>query len=89
MKTVNLIEAVNSGRRFRPIGFDFWYYIQDGDIMLKGELLELCSSIDFINSQFELEEKSITITESQLEEAVDRNLNDDLNWTTLKKELGF
>ena len=94
MKPVNFIEAVNSGKRFRPVDWDREFYdwidIDGVDQMI---------SHNYFNAQFELEEKTITITESELEEKADkiyRETSDEyfsyypekyLN--KLKKELGF
>lgn len=60
MKTVNFLEAVNSGKRFRPLGFSHWIEVKN-DYLFGDQ--EYTKSKVFYNCQFELEEKEITITE--------------------------
>jgi hypothetical protein len=100
MKTVNFLEAVNSGKRFKVVNSlfyraDLWYEVDKSKHLIysdSGEKLQsLASSVDFINSQFELEEKQITITESQMDDAIERVYSSDahLSFISLKRELGF
>ena len=60
-KTVNFIEAVNSGRRFRRVGIRRWRYFTECELQFADR--------DFFSAQFELEEKSVTITDSEFDEA--------------------
>ena len=76
MKTVNFIEAVNSGVMFKRVGSGFWYscdHKNNGAVMKQfgDEKIIVCS--DFINSQFELEDKEITLSESYLDKLFVRN----------------
>ena len=96
MKTVNFIEAVNSGRRMKTdmidlVNYRFESAFREPWKMLK-EISE-CNHIDaigrIINAQFELEEKSITITESEFDMAYDKYRTKPLLRDNLKKELGF
>mgnify|MGYP003628041117 CR=1 FL=1 len=95
-KTVNFIEAVNSGKRFRQAKYaKGWYSFNRNDEMkyVDGKD-EVYIPVEFFNSRFELEDKSITITESQLDEVYnnhdikDYDFVDDL-FLAIKKELGF
>ena len=104
MKTVNFIEAVNSGKRFKTACNNNRFIYKINSV---GNLVHLsvdgCTwldansskSRDFINSQFELEEKTITITEREFDKACEKYYfnNSDFNSETfaavLKKELGF
>ena len=97
MKTVNFIEAVNSGVMFKRVGSGFWYscdHKNNGAVMkhFGDEKIIVCS--DFINSQFELEEKEVTITGSEFDRCfnkyiVSNMLALDFDYNQLKKELGF
>lgn len=75
MKTVNFIEAINSGKRFRIVNNEnkyagTWWFICGVDI--RSELTGLVSvTKNIVNEKFELEDKSITITESDFDEAFD------------------
>jgi len=99
MKTVNFIEAVNSGNSFRPTpsaehGYD-WMFIGDCENMFKGKCLETMTDLQFFNSQFELKEKSINITESEFDIAWDNLIIYESKvkslglFHALKKQLGF
>lgn len=84
-KTVGLIEAVNSGKRFRIVGSSSWWnkFTKYSGISL---------TFDQINSQFELEEKTITITESDFDKICIKNTGNYIcvgAMDYLKKELGF
>ena len=87
-KTVNFIEAVNSGKRFRPVGNTEWYEIINGSFAAKNKDIEMRSK-RFFNSQFELEEKSITITESEFDEICNLEQVGNMTKSYLKKRLGF
>ena len=73
MKTVNFIEAINSGRKFRCIEKNSYEFNECFCILFidVNELMEYLCEFNapvlklLVNSQFELEEKTITITESQ------------------------
>lgn len=67
MKAVNFIEAVNSGKRFRRSSDSNWLYILNGSVMIRGRAANICSMVDFINYEFELEEEKIEITESEFD----------------------
>ena len=98
MKTVNFIEAVNSGRRFKLVDACTWYRVNNGKVQCFN--FEGTESVDsrsciqstFINSRFELEEKEISLKELKLEKAwkkVWRTTAYPYELTELKKELGF
>lgn len=93
MKTVNFLEAVNSGKRFKPDYESTWYYFQGDVLMRDGYVVdEFCKS--FISSQFILEEKTITITESEFDDVFNNNflrngISIHLSFSDFKKELGF
>tara|TARA_R110000850_G_scaffold261047_2_gene388773 strand:+ start:66 stop:350 length:285 start_codon:yes stop_codon:yes gene_type:complete len=92
MKTVNFIEAINSGKSFNCK----WYNEQifsvneNNEIEFKDGNESVFISLDFFNSQFEIEEKEVTITESQFEDAYYRVFGTKKSMCPgLKKELGF
>jgi len=100
MKTVNFIDAVNSGKRFRLKTFINSDVEDDfGDFMSVMGVVEGLNQyaqgmhVRFFSAQFELEEKTITITESAFDEALDTVRSGDavfcLDRSYLKKELGF
>lgn len=85
MKKVNFLEAINSGRRFRPINWnegidgDGWYHVNNGVVVFSQESVgiinqKFTNEVDRFNWIFELEEKSVTITESQFYKIVE-NIN--------------
>lgn len=82
MKTVNFLEAINSGRRFRILGGGAWWdkCTEYSTIALKFKQF---------NGEFELEEKTIEITESQFDEIWARGIFFTSKKSKLKKELGF
>ena len=96
-KTVNFIEAVNSGKRFRIVGSgdDDWLVIErHGYIYWKSERQALTT--EYINAQYEIEEKTITLTESQFDKAFSNHAklysyfhytSERMGW--IKKDLGF
>ena len=99
MKTVNFIEAVNSGKRFRPIGKwnGGWHSCDCGD---NGRVKQQTGGTvllgrKFYNAQFELEEKSITITEGEFDRQYKRCISCHQGMVSIatrndfKKELGF
>jgi hypothetical protein len=84
MKTVNFIEAVNSGKRFLPEDYgkcEFWFTVSKGKTRL-GRSHDPCIVVQYdngdqeiaeiypelVNKRFVLEEKSITITESEFDD---------------------
>ena len=104
---MNFIEAVNSGKRFKRKSHDFW--IEEKDTNEYGvtfmaifseyencedELLQLDSD-DINATDYIIEEKVITITESEFYESIERvNCRNSHKSMTcdvedLKKELGF
>lgn len=100
MKTVNLIEAVNSGKRFRVVNSNIYRSNMLYEVNSKGYVVysddkkiveSLAANTSFVNAQFELEEKKIEITESQFEAALAANgyNHKSLLTATLKKQLGF
>ena len=94
MKTVNFLTAVNSGKRFRIIGTNAgWYEIDASEMLYFDNNQVVACSLDFYNSQFELEEKQITITESEFESAYLETYLDNLIFidhiSLMKKALGF
>ena len=91
MKTVNFIEAVNSGKRFRSTGKylnDCWLDL-DENYLRMGGVTNIEISKNLINSQFVLEENSVTITESDLDKILGTGLGLYLSKAELKKQLGF
>ena len=99
-KTVNFMEAINSGKRFRTKDFpksqvmSMWHEVKEGFIFeVNGGEFNI-SNPSFFNAQFELEEKTITITETELDKARFKvlpigNLTKDEKYKIFKKELGF
>jgi hypothetical protein len=93
---MNFIEAVNSGKRFRTTNMEnSWFVLSDGFLEQQhdGEGL-LCNKLEIdksiINSMFEVEDKTITITESELDKAYSKHANTSFNgYKCFKKELGF
>ena len=96
MKKVNFLEAVNSGKRFRfsdlPRGC-CWY----------DDITDFCNAwshgdeeeklLEYLNNyQFEIEEKTITLTESEFDKKIGNHFaggyfHEDV--VAFKKELGF
>ena len=101
MKTVNFIEAVNSGKRFGFVDRPKWHIDCDYEEYeyceyLFAHLIDHCgdAQAEIVNGVYKLEEKSITITESDLENAlirVRREYEDvfAINQKALMTELGF
>lgn len=96
MKTVNFLEAINSGKRFRPIGSEsnnWWFFNKHGELRRflidenRDRRLEL-HRCDY-DCEFELEEKSITITESEFDYVCDKCQLCENMQRYIKKELGF
>jgi hypothetical protein len=95
-KTCNFIEAVNSGKRFRALSGEYtdeWFSVDNsGDLKSQDHHESFWIGKHFVNAQFELEEKTITIKESEFDKAWDNHLvkNDNCpSYVKLKKELGF
>lgn len=90
MKTYNFIEAVNSGKRFRPVQWvdDLtWCSLDDFKEVRANETGSMTWELEFFNSQFILKEQKITITESEFDEALsDYELYGDYD---IKEQLGF
>lgn len=79
MKTVNFIEGFNSKRRFYPIDYrprcgSKWFIQGDSakygkNILINDHETASIPTVGLVNAKFVIEEKSITITESQFDEA--------------------
>jgi hypothetical protein len=88
---MNIIEAVKSGKRFRRTSWE-------GNVWFKTSDIVPWSKSDILADDWEVEEKQVTITESQFEEALNRT-SDKFNLynpphiceylSQLKKELGL
>jgi hypothetical protein len=98
MKTVNFIEAVNSGKRFRiyyknRLDTDNkWESVDSDGYLLDSSGRSSLFTTHYFRSQFELEEESVTITESQFDEIWSAVVG--MNTTIrvrdyVKQELGF
>jgi hypothetical protein len=102
-KLVNFIEAVNSGKRFRFAGCkeNSWYDFDENKMLhCDGNQVLMCS-LDTYNSHFEIEDKTITITESHFDEIIRRSYAQikseykefayfpDVQTGYIKKEMGF
>jgi len=87
-KTVNFIDAVSSGKRFYNDFTSRWFVVRNNRVFDEEEGLTIAPTIDFINSDFKLEEKSITITESEFDE-VFKNHTGLSTKEYFKKNLGF
>tara|TARA_R110002012_G_scaffold97550_2_gene234330 strand:- start:263 stop:568 length:306 start_codon:yes stop_codon:yes gene_type:complete len=72
MKTVNFIEAVNSGKRFRTVDGQFWLAMHKEQVHIVGENFKVPQILPvdkyLINCEFVIEEKKVTLTESQFED---------------------
>ena len=96
-ETVNFIEAVNSGKRFRfksDTGANAnFFYLNDNEVLKHKDGKTVCPCKTLIMGKFVLEEKSITISESELIEAWGKSFNYGkircVTLNQLKKELGF
>lgn len=104
MKTFNFLEAVNSGKRFKPVthnnnhDYDWITCDKKERRMDWGDITYFSmTDYDFFNSQFELEDKTITITESKFDNICARH-NGGLNLTEqvsqiwidkVKTDIGF
>lgn len=93
MKKVNFLEAINSGKRFKPVNQDDngWLYIDRDDwgseyVYWNGNKQFL--NLDYLNDEYELEEKKIEISESEFDKAI-KKWRRTGSMVTLKKELGF
>jgi len=80
MKKVNLIDAINSGKRFKESPDDDWLYIEDDILMRKG--CKQWVTKELMNTQFELEEISTTITESEFDEMYKKRIDGSMNYST-------
>ena len=94
MKTVNFIDAVNSGRRFRQYTYESWLIVNKlGEIVNFKTTIPISLTVKLVNSQFELEEQSIAITESAFNKALLGTIGGTtllhVDVVLLKKELGF
>ena len=101
---VNFIEAVNSGKRFRHVNWsksidgDGWYRWHENGLFYWSDGASESQKIttQFLNYNYNLEEKTITITESQFDKAFSEHakLDSYFHYTSkrmgwIKKELGF
>ena len=80
MKKVSLIDAINSGKRFKESPDDDWLYIEDDILMRKG--CKQWVTKELMNTQFELEEISTTITESEFDEMYKKRIDGSMNYST-------
>jgi len=85
MKTYNFIDAVNSGKRFK-IHNQETYFKDIKDVFSEGNVFGNNCLLEFINTKFVLEEKTITITESEFEAAY---LSYGNCFKNFREELGF
>lgn len=88
MKTYNFIEAANSGRNFKlEDDNDSYISIQTyWDTYIRG--YDSSEFVGLINAKFVLEEKKVTLTESEFDRIMhERKWDNDL--IEFKKELGF
>ena len=88
------MKTVNSGKRFRMMGEKTWYESHKScDPIIR-------TTVEVLNSQFELEEKKITISESEFDRIMGKNCVEDssylprmsinsFRYKSIKKELGF
>lgn len=86
-KTVNFIEAINSGRNFRVKGWSDGNYYTLDEHRMKGR-----NSLTFYNGEFELEEKIISLSESEVREVLETRHYSGDRYTTVEsilRELGF
>jgi len=100
MKTYNFIEAVNSGSRFRPANWSEpidgkgWYSVNNSTVVYDDDLVK-CRKLDIktdvLNCDYELEENSITITESDFDKVTSEEFAKLSIYTLekIKKDLGF
>lgn len=93
MKTVNFIEAINSGKRFRFEKGECWFTWSGSCLVdsYSGDKYPIKTSD--INARYVIEEKSIKITESEFDDVIN-NYFTYLRPKTevvknIKKELGF
>lgn len=86
MKKVDFIEAVNSGKRFRVFGKNKSPWLSVGK---NGNIKGGTASKKMFNEKFELEEKSISVTESDFDKAWKKISVSTAYRDTLKKKLGF
>ena len=69
MKTVNFIEAVNSGKKFKRCdceGNGYWVEVVNGKLRSVKHDSNVDFSVSFYTGEFILEDQTITITESEL-----------------------
>lgn len=83
MNSVNFMDAMNSGKRFRPLGYgknnpEIWFEMrQDSDFLGEKVLYHVDDNagdssygqivLGDINGQFELEEREVTLSETEFE----------------------
>ena len=65
---MNFIEAINSGKGFKPVGSKKGYIFTSGKYLF-GES-DYVKDLDFYNSEFETLERKTEITESQFDKIV-------------------
>lgn len=101
MKVYNFLEAVNSGRRFKPVNQDDhgWLEVKEeeegGDryIYWEGKIQNL--PVGYINDEYILEDREITISESKFDSLyhlwVESLVNFDMvdHRLGMKKDMGF
>ena len=70
MKTVNFIEAVNSNRKFKYEGDGTIMQYKGARLFCNGQTTGSYPNINDINSRFIIIDNEITLTETQLDEAI-------------------
>jgi hypothetical protein len=98
MKTVNFIEAIKRKKPFRNIKYDEFYYHEKYTLSYglaimtvfdTSEELAQLSSEEIIYGEFVIIEKSVTITENQLEVMLYSFRENTMTLEDVKEELGF
>ena len=92
MKKVDFITACKSGKRFRQDSEHKWLSINDKEELVmhsEGTVDDLVPTLYIIKGIYELEEKEITITESEFDEAMPSHLFAYGFLDTIKDKLGF
>ena len=93
---MNFIEAVASGRRFRPVGEQIWWHFNDNEQAVRegNDLVISLYKFDYLG-EWEIEKKSVTLTENQIDKIISNvNCKDSVKSLScdiddLKAEIGF
>ncbi len=87
---MNIIEAIKSGKPFKRKEWSTYYKSSGYKIQSIGNQTDmLVIEKDMIADDWEIQEKTITITESQFDELWNKYLDKSFSKDLLKKELGF